>query len=285
MSDPLKPLVLYHGNCQDGFTAAWACWLAHPDWEFFPATHGNPPPDVTGRHVYMLDFSFKRPVLLELASKANSIVILDHHASAQKDLDGLFDDSENNISGVFDMVHSGAWLAWRHFHPQSPVPNLIRIVEDRDLWLFKLAFTRAVSAALFSYIYDFQIWNDLSDRCEITAGIKSLSDEGAAIERKHHKDIAELVAVLKQRLTIGGVEVWTANLPYTLASDAGHLMGENEPFAATWYGGPAGRTFSLRSRPGGTDVSEIAKLYGGGGHRHAAGFRLASGVSLDLNEK
>ncbi len=33
--------------------------------------------------------------------------------------------------------------------------------------------------------------------------------------------------------------------------------------------------FSLRSEEGGQDVSEIAAMFGGGGHKHAAGFKLA----------
>ncbi|WP_426808049.1 hypothetical protein ABOC32_16890 [Pseudomonas sp. WOUb67] len=52
------------------------------------------------------------------------------------------------------------------------------------------------------------------------------SSEGAAIERKHHKDIAELVAVVKRRLVIGGHDVPAASLPYTLTIDAGHLMAQ-----------------------------------------------------------
>ena len=45
---------------------------------------------------------------------------------------------------------------------------------------------------------------------------------------------------------------------------------------ACYYDGPEYRVFSLRSRaPDGEDVSEIAKQYGGGGHRHASGFRYA----------
>lgn len=34
------------------------------------------------------------------------------------------------------------------------------------------------------------------------------------------------------------------------------------------------RVFSLRSLDDGTDVSEIAKSFGGGGHEHAAGFKI-----------
>ena len=66
-----------------------------------------------------------------------------------------------------------------------------------------------------------------------------------------------------------------ANLPYTLTSDAGHLLANGEPFAACYWDTPTGRVFSLRSTDDGLDVSEIAKKYGGGGHRNASGFRVA----------
>lgn len=39
---------------------------------------------------------------------------------------------------------------------------------------------------------------------------------------------------------------------------------------------------SLRSLPGGPDCSEIASLYGGGGHERAAGFRIDSQILLKL---
>src|SRR5262249_14388588 len=98
--------------------------------------------------------------------------------------------------------------------------------------------------------------------------------EGKAIERKHFKDIEELVGVFKHRRVIGGHDVPVSNLPYTLTSDAGHLMAKGEPFAACYWDTPEGRVYSLRSTEGGIDVSTIAKAYGGGGHRDAAGFRV-----------
>ncbi|WP_277343388.1 DHHA1 domain-containing protein [Pseudomonas viridiflava] len=38
----------------------------------------------------------------------------------------------------------------------------------------------------------------------------------------------------------------------------------------------------MRSTDEGLDVSEIAKLYGGGGHRNASGFRVPFGHELTL---
>ena len=82
-------LCIYHGNCADGFGAAWAVRAALKDVEFFTGHYGDDPPDVTGRHVIMVDFSYKRPVLDRMAMAARSILILDHHKSAAEDLVGI----------------------------------------------------------------------------------------------------------------------------------------------------------------------------------------------------
>jgi len=288
----MKPLCVYHENCLDGFAAAWCVRHAlGPDGvEFYPGVYGDPPPDMTGRDVILVDFSYKRPVLDEMAKVAHSILILDHHKSAAEDLAGLPTPSAEvqkivvqgyglglgmppGACALFDMNRSGAGIAWDFFHPGRPRPVLIDYIEDRDLWRFKLRDSKLINAALFSYPYDFEQWDHLMLRAS-----HSFAREGAAILRKQEKDVAELVAATKRRVTIGGHDVWGANLPYTYASDAANLMAQGEPFAACWWETPRGRVFSLRSDEHGLDVSQIAKAYGGGGHQHAAGFRLSYGV-------
>ncbi|PWG61734.1 phosphohydrolase [Sediminicurvatus halobius] len=288
-----EPLCIYHGNCADGFTAAWAVRQALGPIECVAATHGNPPPDVTGRDVIMVDFSYKRPVLEEMAQQARSILILDHHKSAAEDLEPfkvtecgggrlVYDDVPDMLRdlaelwrppviALFDMERSGAGLAWDFFH-DAPRPALIDHVEDRDLFRFALEGTREIQAAVFAREYDFALWDELME-----TPLERLRAEGEAIERKHHKDVRELVDVTMRYMVIAGHRVPVANVPYTLTSDAGHLMAEGNPFAACYWDTPDGRVFSLRSHPDGADVSEIATQYGGGGHKHAAGFRMPIG--------
>lgn len=306
----MKPLVIYHSNCADGFTAAWAVRQAM-DAEFYPGVHGEPPPDVTGRDVILVDFSYQAAVLQEIRKKARSILILDHHKSAEADipacasgkLDALTvfrmdapewtarktwdyfqscayqDQCEGapyaNVYALFDMDRSGAGIAWDFFHPGKARPALIDHVEDRDLWRFALHGTREIQSALFSYPYRFEVWDEL-----MQAPVFELYQQGLCIERKHHKDVAELVTVAKRKMVIGHYEVPVASLPYTLASDAGHLMAQGQPFAACYYDKAGGRVFSLRSTDQGVDVSEVAKLYGGGGHARAAGFTVPRGHEL-----
>jgi len=259
-------MCIYHGNCADGFGAAWVVRKIAPNAEFVAGVYQTMPPDVTGKDVVMVDFSYKRPVLIDLASRAKSILIIDHHKTAAEDLVDL----PANVKTVFDMNHSGAVLTWNYFFPDTAPPRLLLHIEDRDLWKFLLPYTREIQANLFSYPYDFKVWDSLME-----TEVAELVAEGCAIERKHFKDIAELLPIVTRPMIIGGYLVSCANLPYIHSSDAGHTLCATNPFGACYWDTPEGRVFSLRSTDTGVDVGAIAKVYGGGGHRNASGFKLS----------
>lgn len=262
----MKPLCIYHGNCADGFTAAWVANQAFGgEIELYAGTYQADPPDVTDRDVYLVDFSYKRPVLEAMRDKAKRIVVLDHHKTAEADLRDL-----PGVESVFDMNRSGARIAWDYWRPGREPPRTLLHVEDRDLWRFLLPYTREIQANIFSYPYELKVWNEL-----MAADPMELAKEGKAIERKHFKDVNELIGVVTRRMVIGGHNVPIANLPYIHVSDAAHALCKGEPFAGCYWDTPKGRVFGLRSTDDGLDVSDIAKQYGGGGHRNAAGFTVS----------
>ena len=265
----MNPICIYHSNCADGFTAAWVIWTKNPGWEFYPGKYQEEPPDVTGREVYFVDFSYKRPVILEMAKKAKSIIILDHHKTAEADLVDL----PENVSVTFDMTKSGAHLAWDHFRPGKDVPTLVQYVEDRDLWKFDLMYSKDLGEYIFSHAYNFDTWTNLYNTFSDPETLNMAVAAGQALLRKKDKDTEELLQN-KFQMTLQGHKVWVANLPYTFSSEAGHLLAKEGPFGATFYLDGDYAIFSLRSVEGGQDVSEIAKVFGGGGHKHAAGFKI-----------
>lgn len=290
MTGTMKPIIIYHGNCADGFSAAWCFWRKYAtEADYIAGVYQTPPPDVTGRDVFLVDFSYKRPALVEMGMKARSVTVLDHHKSAAEDLADFIEPGDvmhlepadfvmgippgkPRIRAEFDMERSGATIAWDYLFGKESRPLLLGHIEDRDLWRFKLPGTREIQANVFSYEYTFELWDKLMAAGQ--AELLQMTVAGAAIERKHHKDITELLMVCQRRMTIGGIDVPVASLPYTLVSDAAHKMAQGEPFAACYWDTASGRVFGLRSEDGGQDVSEIAKQYGGGGHKHAAGFTV-----------
>ena len=91
--------------CHDGIAAAWAAWTVFGDLAtYVPASYGDAPPVVvdaiTGdpRDVIVADFSYPREKILRLHDEARSLLVLDHHASAEAALVGLvvFDDVRDN---------------------------------------------------------------------------------------------------------------------------------------------------------------------------------------------
>lgn len=296
----MKPdICIHHHPCLDGFTAAWAIHKRWPDVHFHPGVHGEEPPDVTGENVLIVDFSYKRPVLEEMARSAKGIIVLDHHKSAEEDLapyagipfgsSGVDEEVIMRaaagglpLAALFDMSKSGARLAWEYAHPGHPVPEIVKHVEDRDLWRFALNGTREINANLFSMPYDFEVFDRCAAELETVTGRTAHLISGEAIERKHHKDVAELLRVCTREMVIGGHRVKVANIPYTLSSDAAGALAEGALFGACYYDAADGaRVFSLRSRSGGFDVSKVAVSYGGGGHAGAAGFRAPPGWEGD----
>lgn len=278
-------IVIYHGpECADGFTAAWAVHRALGDSVLYvPANYGEAPPWdlINGRDVLLVDFSYPYDDLFNMSHICKSVTVLDHHKTAYEALMPLLADG--TIEGVFDMEHSGARLAWNAFH-RAPPSSLIRFVEDRDLWKHKMDHTKAINAAIGSYAKTFENW-DMLHRLFVEGDLSPLIASGEAILRVQDQQIKQIVKGVRQ-IFLGGFRVPVANCPGFLASDVGNAMcgmhwsynddtlGVRVPFAATYFDGAEERYFSLRSTDAQEDASAVAKLYGGGGHRNACGFRI-----------
>lgn len=286
MSD--KTLCIYHGACDDGFAAAWVVRRALGDSvEFYPGVYQQEPPDVRGRDVIMVDFSYKRPVIDAMASACSTLLILDHHATAAADLAGFPDPGtgQYNPSGMlhyqrecnapiathalFDMNRSGAGIAWDYFNPGKPRPSFIDYIEDRDLWRKLLPGGDEFTIALRSYPQDLDLWDKLIDE-----GPRSLIGQGSSIQRYYRVQV-EAIKKTAYPATLGGARCNVANAPYAFASEvAGEIITHGAEFGACYFErAPNSWQYSLRSRDG-FDVSEIAKQFGGGGHKAAAGFTV-----------
>ncbi|ULA66908.1 MAG: DHHA1 domain-containing protein [Nitrospira sp.] len=257
LSSSPPTLILYHAECADGFGAAWAIWRRYPGAEYRPVKHGEAPPtNLAGHHIVMVDFSYNRSTLEAMAKDAASLVVLDHHITAEQALADL-------PYAYFDLDKSGAVLGWEWAHDE-PAPWLLRYIQDKDLWQWALPNSREISAALASYPFDFELWTRFEQR--------ELEREGRAILRYEN----ELVTKLASHATLVQFEGNTVPSVHSsvLTSQIGERLSADHPFCLIWHDRNGRRYFSMRSREAGTDVGAIAASFGGGGHTHAAGFSV-----------
>lgn len=260
-----KYLIIYHRNCADGFTAAWIAASALGGAELFAAHYGEPPPDVRGRHVYVVDFSYPRDVLLTMKEEAASLVVLDHHATAKADLDGL-------DFCMFDMEESGASLTWRHFRPWLDAPKLVQYIRDRDLWRWALPDSREVSEYIRLQPYTLVAWDALA--AELDRDLTPAVSIGRALRQATEKRVEE-AAKKRVAVSIAGVPFQVTNATTDFSEVAGALSRETGAGAAYFHRQDGRVQFSLRSEGRTVDVAEVAKRFGGGGHPSAAGFDVS----------
>tara|TARA_B100000378_G_scaffold257319_1_gene235633 strand:- start:1633 stop:2544 length:912 start_codon:yes stop_codon:yes gene_type:complete len=290
-------VMLYHAHCADGFGAAWAAWMKWGEAvDYRPVSYAQEPPnDLAGKHVLIGDFSFKRDVMERLGNEARSIIVLDHHKSAEAELEpwiwddvsGEFWAGDDPMKAVrfmdeyvgqpvvanFDMERSGARMVWEFCHEQ-PAPRLIELIEDRDLWRFQHDDTKPFGLWLRSEPFDFERWELISQDLGDARDSERLLSEARAMQRFFDQKVSEIAAFARQGV-VGAHAVPVCNCPPMFASEVGHKLLDDypdAPFVACYSDQGKTRGYSLRSRDGRQDVSEIARQFGGGGHRNAAGF-------------
>lgn len=282
----MKPVVLYHDNCPDGFTAAWAVWRALGDEaEYRAMNYGQSlMGHVDGRRLIFVDFCLPRPEMEALIALGARVEVYDHHQTAEAALRDLAGAGRV----VFDMRRSGAGIAWDEFHQDGTLwlgvrPALIDYVEDRDLWRWSLPDSREVSEYLFACERTFAEWDRIDAMMGPNAAARSpeftgMIEAGRMLLRSKRQRVAT-VCRQARLLTFGDVEIPCVNASWDM-SELGERLCEQFPEA------PAGgyyfdradgfRQWGFRSR-GDFDVSALCARYGGGGHRAAAGFQSAIG--------
>jgi oligoribonuclease NrnB/cAMP/cGMP phosphodiesterase (DHH superfamily) len=267
--------VLYHGDCPDGFGAAYAFHKfyskTYTEPKYVPMKYRDQLPTniATGDHVYMLDYSIPKAEIEKLRIAGVGVTVIDHHKTAEEDL--------KDVPGcIFNMDKSGATMAWQYMFGDAPVPALLAYVEDGDLWRFDLPHSRDVRAWIRSFPYEFEAWRGMEVALEQLP--YSVFQQGEALRRLEGQQVAQMTAPDRvQMLPIGDIQVPVVNAA-VLYSEVGEALNKKYPqypFSAYWFKRADGKEqWGLRTQKDDVDVSMVARQYGGGGHRKASGFIL-----------
>lgn len=277
----LKPhdidLVIYHAKCSDGFGSALASYVYFEKTSglnasgnkivYHPAAHWQSPPPVSGLNVLICDFSYGKDTMHKLIEDAKCVAILDHHKTAQEALKDIPDKYK-----VFRMDHSGAYITWKYFFPDEDPPLLIKYIEDNDIWIKEMPNTREVTSYVFSLPFEFEEYKKLLDPNEISRIIPIAN--GMQYQNESYINNSLSSASLKF-VQIDDMYFFVASVNSTvLKSEIGNRLFtkyEHVNFSSVYSKNDSQTYVSLRSTDTRTDVSQIASLFGGGGHRNASG--------------
>ena len=217
-----------------------------------------------GDTVFIFDINFAPDELLCWYDKAESIELFDHHEHA-------YNLKNMPFPVTIDNDECGMSLAYKRFFPEYLHPRIVNYVKDRDLWQWKMPESRAVSAYISSFPFDFHVWEEIEYKLDYE--FHTVVREGNAILRYTDRIVDELCAMGSED-RLFGYDVPVVNSP-VLQSEIGNRLLDyypDAPFSAVYHVLKNGnKKFSLRSADDRLDVGRIAKELGGGGHRNAAG--------------
>ena len=215
--------------------------------------------------IYIVDFSFPPPVMKAVLEKTKNVVWLDHHKTAF--------EYGYEVAGILDADYSGCELAWKWFFVSAAVPLAVHLIGDYDKWALEMPWSLEFHLGL--QIYPTRpleaIWADLlvSDCDDSLALVQKIIDEGITCRKFRDAMCDDYCAAWGWETIFEGTRCFAQGI-YRFGSTAfGDLIKKYviclsyEFLGDRWIVG----LYSIY-----VDVSEIAKKYGGGGHKGAAGF-------------
>lgn len=260
-------VIFYHKNCLDGFTSAWAAWKKFGAKADYIGLDPRRPAvsNLKNKTIFFLDIICSESDLKKLVRENKNVTVIDHHAS-RKDMIHFASEA------VFDLAHSGAALSWQYFHPHKKMPMLVRHIEDYDLWRFRLSGTKEINSFLAIQDFTFKNWDKATADFENPAKRKKILEAGKLLV---HADeiITKRLIDRGQKVRFVGKFALAINSPVLNSEIGQEILRRGFAVGIVWKEENGDIDVSLRSKKG-IDVSKIAKKFGGGGHKNAAGFRL-----------
>jgi len=269
-------VVLYHGNCLDGFSGAWVARKKFGNEAFYYGLnlYAEVPVWLKDKEVYFIDFCYETEIMKKIIAENKKVVLIDHHL-AREEIMGLVSDS------LIDITHCGSVLAWKYFFPEEKMPKLLDFIEDGDIWVWKNEYAKEVLNAISLRAFTFENWDDLACITEDENLIKGLIHDGSIISEYQNRLIDGLVKTADE-VEFDGERALIVNTPI-LTSETGHALARNG-FKIGILWNQEGRNIKVSLRGDGTiNLAELAKNHGGGGHHNASGFSFKEDQNAPWN--
>jgi len=275
-------IVFYHGGCPDGIAASWLFWRENQKINHEAVYKGlryvndinDLNIDVTGKNVIMVDYTLSRDALIRIHEMANYFLVIDHHDSSERSLEGLdfciFDKSSSAVQIVWDYLYTEKYnristdltnidltntvansqdntitqytdLTTCDLvscgHDTATRPWFVDAIADRDLWIWSHPNSKEYTKAMYYddwYKYD-KLEYLFNLSPEETEKIQlEFIEKGKFFTEIETKDIENAI---KKAVPVyfEGYLVKTAYCPSHLRSEVGNRLAGNEcHFALLW---------------------------------------------------
>ena len=231
--------------------------------------------------VIIVDFSLQKHGDFEKLLKITKNVIwIDHHKSA---ID-KHKDIARQIKGLRSEKIPGCILAWHYFCSGKSIPAIVEMIGSYDVWDFTKydkkdlckiqTGIRLHEHSPRSYIWDYLFTDGATEIItnENHSRIMEILQDGEIALKYRQNTYESLIKSFSFEADFEGYRCICCNQGMTSSQLFDSVNGEYDLMIPFVFDGFL-FSVSLYTENGSIDVSEIAKKYGGGGHRNAAGFQ------------
>lgn len=224
-------------------------------------------------HIIIVDFSLgKEEDWIKIQEIASEVTWIDHHKTITK-----WEQLVGHLPGIRDIGErtkkSAALLTWEYYFQDKPVPRVVELVNDYDIWAHKLGSD--------TWSFHFGIHSFPNDPCETiweyllnddSGVLNNVLNVGGIIKNYNERVYKGRVKSTSFLVDFEGYKCRAINYSGTGSAIFEHIKEKDYDIAIVFfYNGEKWITSLYTTNPD-IDVSAIASKYGGGGHKGAAGF-------------
>lgn len=274
-----KIIGIYHNRDLDGFASGAIIKLMYPSAEMIGYDYGQDfPQNIYGKHIIMADISLPMKHMLDLTVlNDNKLTWIDHHISAINDYNEFVVSNGNFCNAILQDGIAACEGTWNHLFPDKKIPLAIKLLGEYDTWRNNDKERWNNEILPFQYGMRFRcnsVDSFPKQLLEDDKLIDTIISEGKIILMYQSQVDTLLCKNSSFELEFNGLRAICLNGAINSGSFIS-VYDENKhdimiPFRYSrnkWV-------VSLYTTKDNIDCSAIAKTYGGGGHKKAAGFQV-----------
>lgn len=271
---------IYHDRDLDGFTSGAIIKLMYPDAKMIGYDYGQPFNfDLDGTPIIMADVSLPMEEMLKIAKVSNwQLTWIDHHISAINDYNKYVAIGGEFCTAVLENGIAACEGTWKHLFPDTQMPLAVKLIGeydtwrnfDTDRWNFEILPFQFGMRTYCNSVDSFP-----SDIFEDDNLVAQIINEGFTI-LKYQSQVNELHCKKASfEINFNGLRAICLNGIglNSVAFKSVYDESKHDIIMPFYFNGKQW-IVSLYTSKTHIDCHLIAKLYGGGGHKSAAGFQI-----------
>jgi oligoribonuclease NrnB/cAMP/cGMP phosphodiesterase (DHH superfamily) len=284
-------ICIYHSKDLDGMCSGAIVKRKYPDakligYDYWQELPWDQIPE--GEEVIMVDVSVPIPVMDSLAIYCSKLTWIDHHASSIKEYEQSIAEyphwpNDHNFTAVLQDGIAACEITWKYLFPNEPKPMAVQLLGMYDTWRQDGLGKFKWEEDILPFQYAMRVRTNSADtfpmellESRMYSTIDKYKDRGETIlEYQRQQDTKAMSGAFE--VEFKGLRAIACNIKgvNSLAFDSVYNPDQHDIMVAFGYGhGKWG--FSLRTTHEHIDCSVIAKQFGGGGHKKAAGFGIVN---------